>query len=139
MCIHGEKVHQYGEEFRDGPCKNCTCKADNVLECIEFQCSHCGQNFEHECCSMCDRRFYSFNGAETRTIFIKAPEDQTIPISNPHTLHVVMATAIALGMIFCIFQVLLIRRVLFRKQKKTILPCISSAEKKLVNKNCNHL
>lgn len=56
VCIYKENVYALNEQFRDGPCRNCSCKTDSQIECLEIQCSiECrdATYVPEQCCPIC--------------------------------------------------------------------------------------
>uniref|UniRef100_A0A914HK45 Cysteine-rich motor neuron 1 protein n=1 Tax=Globodera rostochiensis TaxID=31243 RepID=A0A914HK45_GLORO len=66
LCTYGNSIFARGEQFRDGPCRNCSCLAGGIIRCTEIHCSPCrsdektgGNNGtavmkpDGECCSSC--------------------------------------------------------------------------------------
>ncbi|KAL3083189.1 hypothetical protein niasHS_010991 [Heterodera schachtii] len=65
FCTYNGKIFTRGEQFKDGPCRNCTCLEGGAIQCSEIHCPTCGNEEENtenktaeekkqgECCSSC--------------------------------------------------------------------------------------
>ncbi|KAI6227510.1 CBN-CRM-1 protein [Aphelenchoides fujianensis] len=118
-CSYKEAVYAVGEEFRDGPCRNCTCKSKGIIECIQRQCPRtCDEQKIADlngCCAECeDTNAYLHEGrtvvVEQRAWFPAAP------------LVLLVALAVAAAFCLCLTAGIVVGRCFYRQNKPRSLP-----------------
>lgn len=60
VCSYGNNVYSVNEEWRDGPCRNCTCQPGGGTVCKEQQCAKCNESIQipGHCCPICKGSFF---------------------------------------------------------------------------------
>lgn len=55
LCSYKSSVYSVNEEWRDGPCRNCTCQPGGTTMCREQQCAPCSEPVQipGQCCPIC--------------------------------------------------------------------------------------
>ncbi|MFH4978598.1 hypothetical protein AB6A40_005307 [Gnathostoma spinigerum] len=73
MCNYNNNVYSVNEEWRDGPCRNCTCQPGGRTVCNEQQCPPCHDPLlvRGKCCPICrDDGWQSLGENRPHTIFL---------------------------------------------------------------------
>uniref|UniRef100_A0A915DJ17 Cysteine-rich motor neuron 1 protein n=1 Tax=Ditylenchus dipsaci TaxID=166011 RepID=A0A915DJ17_9BILA len=114
VCIHNSNIYGLNEEFRDGPCRNCSCRlgrGGGHLECTELQCPRCLNPVPipgDACCPSCrDSELYLFEG-QTEVMYKKAINQTDFSNSNHLVLYAVGLTAGVFIIALCLLAVLFV-------------------------------
>ncbi|KAI6213456.1 hypothetical protein M3Y94_00152500 [Aphelenchoides besseyi] len=113
-CNYHENVYAVGEEFRDGDCRNCTCKLNGIVECVQRQCPRsCEERTAvvlNGCCPECeDTNAYLHEG---QTVIL---ENQYLPLSGSLVICIILV--VILAFCFCVGIGLLAAQWFYRNQK----------------------
>ncbi|KAK6109255.1 von Willebrand factor type C domain family protein [Brugia pahangi] len=71
VCSYGDNVYSVNEEWRDGPCRNCTCQPGGGTICKEQQCAKCNDSIQIPgyCCPICkDVEWRSFGEGQFQSV-----------------------------------------------------------------------
>uniref|UniRef100_A0A915D2M8 VWFC domain-containing protein n=1 Tax=Ditylenchus dipsaci TaxID=166011 RepID=A0A915D2M8_9BILA len=114
VCIHNSNIYGLNEEFRDGPCRNCSCRlgrGGGHLECTELQCPRCLNPVPipgDACCPSCrDSELYLFEG-QTEVMYKKAINQTDFSNSNHLVLYAVGLTAGVFIIALCLLAMLFV-------------------------------
>lgn len=127
VCRRGQSVYTVNEEFRDGPCRNCSCREGNRLECTELQCPFCQDPVPvtGQCCPICrDTETYSFGeGAPPTTVFIDDHGVRIDTMKDEHSWFLILLLAVLTLLLLglCVVVAVFLAR-LVRNHRKVLKP-----------------
>ncbi|VDM99470.1 unnamed protein product [Thelazia callipaeda] len=128
VCSYKSSVYSVNEEWRDGPCRNCTCQPGGGTICKEQQCASCKEPIimPGQCCPLCKGiGWRSFDEGQLKSVLL---DNKDLSSSTPVPSSTSQMNAMLYG--FCLTGFILIGVILFILVYKLIKQSKNSEEKK---------
>ncbi|VDN42021.1 unnamed protein product [Gongylonema pulchrum] len=85
VCSYRSAVYSVDEEWRDGPCRNCTCQPGGRTMCKEQQCAPCNEpiHIAGQCCPLCkDVGWRSFGEGQLHSVLVGSNDSSSSNLSS---------------------------------------------------------